>query len=164
MYYVDLLNLPIRIDQRRWSADDRRSSQPGVLFTYTNVQAEINRVLSNTVDNVSKYIAAFRAKQLYPSIDPPLIAVTGSNATASTCTLTGGSGARVYYTTNGTDPRLVGGGVSPDAQTYLIGGGDTTLINFGANSWKYFVTSNGLGDSAILVGHPAYGTAKLEAS
>ena len=157
MYYVDLLNLPIRIDQKRWSADDRRSSQPGVLFTYTNVQTEINRVLSNTVDNVSKYIASFRAKQLYPSIDPPLIAVTGSNATATTCTLTGGSGTRVYYTINGTDPRLVGGGVSPDAQTYVTGG-DTTLINFGAGGWNYYVTSNGLGDSAIVVGHPSYGT------
>jgi hypothetical protein len=156
MYYVDLLNLPIRIDQRRWSADNRRSSQPGILFTYTNVQAEINRVLSNTVDNVSKYIASFRAVQLYPSIDPPLIAVTGSNATTTTCTLSGGSGSRVYYTTNGTDPRIIGGGVSLDAQTYLSGGGDTTLIAFGAGGWNYYVTSNGLGDSAIVVGHPSY--------
>ena len=159
MYYVDLLNLPIRIDQKRWGADDRRNTLPGVMFTYTNVQAEINKVLSNTVNNVSKFIAAFRAYQLYPSIDPPLIAVTSSNATTTTCTLSGGSGSQVYYTLNGTDPRLLGGGVSPDASSYaIVGGGDTTLIAFGASGWNYYVTSNGLGDSSIVLGHPSYGT------
>jgi hypothetical protein len=141
MYYVNLLNLPIRIDQKRWGADNRRNNQPGVMFTYTDVQAEINRVLSNTENNVSKYIASFRAHQLYPSIDPPLISITASNETSTTCTLSGGSGSTVYYTVNGTDPRLLGGGVSPDALTYVIGGGgvsvllsDTSLVK--ARSWQ----------------------------
>ena len=49
---------------------------------------------------------------------PVLGRVPGEVLPGTTVTLTGPSGARIYYTTNGTDPRLPGGGVSPSALTY----------------------------------------------
>lgn len=156
MYYVDLLNLPIRIDQRRWSADDRRNKQRGVLFTYADIQKEVDRVLGNTEDNVSKYIAAFRAKGLYPSVDPPRLSLTGGNGVDSVVSITGTSGDAVYYTTDGSDPRMEGGGIAPGAETFPAGG-EQTLIGFGSGDWRYYVTSTGLGGSEIVEGHPAYG-------
>ena len=43
----------------------------------------------------------------------------------------------VYYTTDGSDPRLVGGGISPTALVYDPSIVSTTLLASGSN-WKYF--------------------------
>jgi hypothetical protein len=57
-------------------------------------------------------------------IDTNLLAMPGlvSNSVAgssrSTVTANGPSGATIYYTLDGTDPRLSGGAISPTAQTY----------------------------------------------
>jgi hypothetical protein len=49
---------------------------------------------------------------------PTLGRLAGEALPGTSLTLTGPSGARVYYTTNGSDPRLPGGGVSPAALLY----------------------------------------------
>ena len=57
--------------------------------------------------------------QLYPDLDAPVfLPWGGSVAIGAELTLSGPSGATIYYTTDSKDPRLEGGAVSPSAQVY----------------------------------------------
>jgi hypothetical protein len=77
-------------------------------------------------------------------IDPPLITFP-----------TPGTGT-IYYTTDGSDPRLVGGTVNP-AATPLSGGSATeSYFALEATGWHYFATPTGLGDSEIADGTPPH--------
>ena len=50
----------------------------------------------------------------------------------------GGSGT-IYYTLNGEDPRLEGGGITPNAEIYSDPGGPITesIVDMSVSSWKY---------------------------
>ncbi len=83
-------------------------------------------------------LGQFRVANLYPSIDPPEMNQHGGpiepgfDVTLENPNLTG----TVYFTVDGSDPRLPGGGISPTAQEFS---GDTTgvtLVSQGA-TWKY---------------------------
>ena len=49
---------------------------------------------------------------------PTLVSNLVAGASGSTVTMTGPEGATIYYTLDGSDPRLAGGGISPAAQVY----------------------------------------------
>lgn len=88
----------------------------------------INRVRSEFFPNrTAVLISQFRTLGWYPSFDPPVFSPRGGLvAPGSSVTVTAGAGTPggsiIYYTTNGTDPRLPGGGVNPAAQTIVSGG------------------------------------------
>lgn len=70
--------------------------------------------------NVDIFIAALRAERFYPELDPPVLPPsqdTFDSGLAITMTNPNGAGA-IYFTLNGTDPRLPGGKVSPVAVIY----------------------------------------------
>jgi len=77
-------------------------------------------------------LAQLRARNLYPDTDAPELRVNGTRrhggyyepGDALSLDNPGGSGS-VYYTLDGTDPRLAGGAVNPEATVY--GGGTITL-------------------------------------
>ena len=52
-----------------------------------------------------------------------------------------GSGGTIYYTTDGTDPRLTGGGLNPNATAFTS---TTNVFGFGSN-WKFEDSGNDLG-------------------
>ncbi|MCU0381542.1 MAG: chitobiase/beta-hexosaminidase C-terminal domain-containing protein, partial [Chitinophagaceae bacterium] len=81
---------------------------------------EVNRVDGLMVGNVDRFIAALRQEGYYPSVDAPIFNREGGITPAgSTLTITnpGGPGT-IYYTTDGSDPRVSGGNVSPIAILY----------------------------------------------
>lgn len=115
--YNNMVSIALRADQKRWSDTDRRSNSPGRVFTYKDIQAQINKVKANITNNVSKYIAAFRTPKLYPNTLPPKFSQQGGkvqNNYAFSINNPNSSGS-IYYTTDFTDPRLSGGVVSPKA-------------------------------------------------
>ncbi len=65
----------------------------------------------------------FRQLDLYPSIDAPVFYVNGAyqhgGAVSAGDLLSMGATAAIYYTTDGSDPRMTGGGVCPSARRYL---------------------------------------------
>ena len=68
-------------------------------------------------------IAQFRNKGWYPSFDPPVWSQRGGTVTSgASITLTQPAnaivGSTIYYTTDGTDPRLLGGATSGSALVY----------------------------------------------
>ncbi|MFT5107840.1 MAG: hypothetical protein ACI9UA_003475, partial [Pseudoalteromonas tetraodonis] len=75
---------------------------------------------------------------------PSLSIGSGSVAPSTELTLLAAAGSDIYYTSNGSDPRLPGGGISPNA--ILFNGGaantvDTTVVPFGTDC-RYFVAED----------------------
>ncbi len=89
--------------------------------------------------------------RLFPTIDAPAFLINGSVQHGGT--ITPGSNLRfaasngtVYYTTDGSDPRLFGGGINPNAATYTSVTTTEQLIPTNS-SWKYFDKGTDLGSA-----------------
>lgn len=87
---------------------------------------ELNRIVNEYLPKRGDIVLAQLYQQgLIPDVEPPRIARSGSGLT-----LGSSSPGTIYYTTDGSDPRLVGGKVSPNAKTYegpVQVGGDSRL-------------------------------------
>lgn len=90
-------------------------------------------VCNNIINNYFPYrtqivINQFMAANLYPGLSAPAFSQYGGNINPGfVCTVTNPNATgRVYYTIDGSDPRLVGGGISPAA---TAGGTTTTLVS-----------------------------------
>ena len=59
----------------------------------------------------------------------------------------GTSGTTIYYTVDGTDPRLPGGGISPRARSFDGGVIDTSLVTFGTECRYFIPTDDSLGQT-----------------
>jgi len=105
-------------ESARWG-DAKRPSQP---FT-RNVEwlAEVNRIVSSYIpQRTNTVLNQLKADGLYPAVAAPEYNKAGGMVASGfqvTIRNPGGSGT-IYYTTDGSDPRLPGGAVSPGAQTY----------------------------------------------
>ena len=80
------------------------------------------------------------AAPLFPSVDAPKYLVndivqSGGVVTAGD-SLTFNANDLVYYTVDGSDPRLVGGGINPNALIYNPGTSELTIFGPGA-TWKF---------------------------
>jgi hypothetical protein len=92
-----------------------------VLYTRDNHWVtETNRVLNSYFPlRTNTVLNQFRTLNLYPNMDAPEFNQLGGNISAGfALAMTNVSGGTVYYTLDGTDPRLVGGNVAPGALTY----------------------------------------------
>ncbi|MDB4630691.1 lamin tail domain-containing protein, partial [Akkermansiaceae bacterium] len=104
-------------------------------------------------------IRELRANNLYPSIDAPIYSQHGGIVpNGNDLTVTTSTGA-IYYTTDGSDPREVGGEINPGAGMLVGGANLDTFIDFEATGWRYLDTGVAQSDSQVVVGHPSYGTA-----
>jgi hypothetical protein len=62
----------------------------------------------------------------------------------------------IYYTTDGDDPRLPGGGINPDSTSIGGGNNQTDFIQLQENGWKFLDTGTAQSDSEIVVGNANY--------
>jgi hypothetical protein len=105
---------------------------PRALYTRDNQWVtEENRILSTYFpirgSNVLNVFRNMTPSPLYPNMDAPEFAQLGGNVNLGySLNVTSNSGGIVYYTLDGSDPRLVGGAVAPTAQTYS---GSITINN-----------------------------------
>ena len=98
----------------------------------------------------------WRAAGFYPKIDAPIVApLSSSAALPAILSFLGPTNATIYYTTNGEDPRLVGGAVSPRAKSVTVTTATEILLSSGS-SWRWFSDSKGLGRSDVVLGNAAY--------
>ena len=64
-------------------------------------------------------LGTFRQKGLWPNTEPPVYSQHGGVVAANyPLTITAPTAGTIYYTTDGTDPRLTGGGIAPTAHLY----------------------------------------------
>ena len=120
--FVELLDLPVRAEQKRWTSNTR-GHFPNRMYTYDDLLNRVNRVRSNSEDNVRKFIDAFRRKQLYPDLNPPTLnRHSGEVAPDFPIILTNPNPrGEVWYSMDGSDPRPAfssDGSVSPTALQY----------------------------------------------
>ena len=109
------------------------------------------------LDDSRSFIRELRGQNLYPSIDPPQYSQFGGVVPANfPLQLTSPEGA-VYFTTDGSDPRLDGGSANPTAGTF---GGfiESPLIGINDFGWTYLASATALSPSNIVVGNPSYNT------
>lgn len=98
---------------------------------------------------------------LLPNADAPQFLVNGTPQegglfpVGGTLQLTANSGT-IYYTTDGSDPRLEGGGINPAAGSIGAGANQTSFITLEENGWNYLDTGVAQSDSEVVVGHPSY--------
>ena len=81
-------------------------------------------------------INQLRTRSWYPVAAPEFNQRGGAVAAGFSVTMDAPVGTTIYYTTDGSDPRLSGGGISPNARTFSLTTANTTLSQPGA-TWSY---------------------------
>ena len=103
----------------------------------------------------SEVLSQWRTAGFYPRIDAPRIAPIQPGAPSLLRFLTP-TNATLYFTTNGEDPRLPNGTVSPRALSNQVGTVSELLLPAGS-TWRWFTDAKGLGRSDIVPGHANWG-------
>jgi hypothetical protein len=133
-------------ESARWG-----DSKTGTPLTRANWLNACNNVRNNYLPNrTSVLVSQLRSAGWYPSFDPPIFSQRGGLVTSgANIMLTYGAGtpggSAIYYTTDGSDPRVFGGGVSPSAQSLANGG----TIPITASKLIRVRTRNGVNWSAL---------------
>jgi hypothetical protein len=114
-------------------------------------------VLTNWIPRrTTEALNNFAAAGFYPSTKAPTFNQQGGIVPSGfKVQFSADNSATIYYTTNGVDPRLPGGGVAPGAVMAQSSGATETLIPKGAR-WRYYTDAIGLGSSAITNGAPGW--------
>ena len=131
---LDEMELSFVLESARWSSINEAR-------TPDSFDSAANSALSNMLPNLaSAMIENFRARGLYVDFDAPSFEINGTlqngGAIESGDLLTLDAEETIYYTTDGTDPRLVGGGINPNAIAFDASTSSTTVFPEGS-VWKY---------------------------
>lgn len=129
MKRIDEINATILMESARWGDVNR----PRVPYTRDDWLVELDRLLLTYFPRRSEIV--FRQLgSLYPRTPAPLFNQHGGEIDPGfvlEMRLADGASGTIYYTTDGHDPRLVGGAVSESARTYEgpIALGDYMIVN-----------------------------------
>ena len=103
-------------------------------------------------------IPELRANNLFPSINAPAFGQFGGVVPSGfELTMTGDTGT-IYFTTDGSDPRLEGGAINPAAGTIATGFATDVFVDFLDSDWRWLDTGAAQSTSDVVVGHGSYGT------
>ena len=136
------LDVAIIAESARWGSYRRDvhsySNGPYLLYERdVHWLSERNRLVSDYFpQRTSNVIARLRSDGWYPSLTAPSFSKHGGQVPYGyQLTMSAPSGT-IYYTTDGSDPRLPGGGISPSATIFTASTVTTTIVPAGA-VWKY---------------------------
>jgi hypothetical protein len=130
------IDMAIIAESARWG--DTKSTIPK---TKADWVATINSLEKNYIPFRSQVVInLLKTAGMYPSINPPKFELGGVEPVGHTLSMTMGAGIKlqnsngttgtIWYTTDGSDPRVQGGGVNKTA----IDGGDLTTVTINANT------------------------------
>lgn len=143
-YYPPTINNPIYFTREQHWVVER-----------DNVTGHYIPTLHDQSDSRS-IIRELRANNLYPSIDPPVFSQHGGIVpTGHDLSVTATTGA-IYYMTDGSDPRLEGGGINPSAGMLAGGANLDTFVDFESTGWRFLDTGVAQSESQVVVGHGSY--------
>jgi hypothetical protein len=103
-----------------------------------------------------------KADGLYPTVPAPLFTSYGGQVQAGAplrLSQPAGANGTIYYTTDGTDPRLRGGAVAPGAQIFSGSASNVTLLPAGS-VWRYLDNGSNQGTGWVATGFPDTGWAQ----
>ncbi|MDG2400164.1 MAG: CotH kinase family protein [Akkermansiaceae bacterium] len=153
--HVDLIDQAIVGESARWGGLLR----PGNPYDRNDWLDEVANLQGNYLSRRTGIaLGQFKNDGLYPGVSPPVfLPQRGGQVPAGTpVILESDSGGTIYYTLDGSDPRLAGGGVSGSALEFLEGVEEEEVIALGS-AWKYLDDGSDLGASDVVPGHPGYG-------
>ena len=135
-----LVDQVIRAESARWGDSKREPA-----FTRQDWQGAVDYVINDYVpQRGSRVLAQLREDGLYPSLDAPTLSQFGGDIASGAEVVITGYGGQVYHTVDGSDPRLLGGGVNPAAQPYSSS--TTTEVVVPVNqTWKYLANGTDQG-------------------
>ena len=117
---IDQVDQSVILESARWSF----SGEPGggsllVSQFFDRSTDALNRVLPNILERSNNVIERFRDNGVFPDLDAPEHLINGvvqNGGDISTgAALTFSADDTIYFTVDGSDPRLPGGGINPDA-------------------------------------------------
>jgi hypothetical protein len=137
------IRLAMKAESARWG--DHADSNPRTLVDFDRgLQREYSTWFPRRTP-IS--ISQFRAAGLYPEIDPPVFSQHGGKVSAGSGLLITNDTGDIYYTVDGSDPRLAGGGIHPNSIKINGAKSDQTLIEAGAPGWSYLDDGSDQGTS-----------------
>ena len=158
---VDETKLSFIAEAARWS----RSSNNGSGRTYVSWEREMDRYLTRNLPRVEGgMLQAYERAGLYPEVAAPVFSQHGGTIPQQGTVQVTADGV-IYYTVDGSDPRMTGGAPNPDAVMIDGRGLPLRFIDKGA-TWKYLDDgsdqgaawrANGFDDGAWAEGPAALG-------
>lgn len=150
----DQIDMAIIAESARWG-DSKGEPPRNKIDTWIPA---VNWILNNYLPNRANAVAQqFAAKSLYAA--PPVLSHPGGNVAVGTEIVLsyppGGAGT-IYYTLDGSDPRLPGGAISPQAMIYEASANNETLLAR-SSSWLYLDNGSNQGTAWYATGYPATG-------
>ena len=133
---VDQVELSVILEEARWGSTRTTNDPQGGSLSVAEFQARaqdaLDRILPEIVEGDNNVIERLRARGVFPEFDAPEILVDGlaqySGEISSGVALTFDANNTVYYTLDGSDPRLPGGGLNPNAIAFNATSIETTLV------------------------------------
>jgi hypothetical protein len=125
---ADRIRPSIKLDEARWD-------QTTVDGFETHI-ASRTAWFPNRADTVLNH---FRNQGLFPLTDAPVFSPHGGQVAAETPVSMTTDADTIYYTLDGSDPRLLGGAVSPSALAATFGGGAPVPVTYMSTGhvWRY---------------------------
>jgi hypothetical protein len=149
---VTEIQMAIIAESARWG--DAKTHPPRTKADWESAVVGNRNFLTNRVNTLLGHL---RNKAWYPSINPPSLLINntvqyGGNAAAGAALTMSNpnSYGMIYYTLDGSDPRLPGGAVNPAASNF--GPSNTVLVPMSAASWKYLYNGSDQGTAWKMTG------------
>jgi hypothetical protein len=119
-----------------------------------------DQVLKNWLTTrTGQVLSDFRGAGFYPALDAPILNQQGGLVPSGfEAQFTAPARGTIFYTLDGSDPRLPGGEVAPRAKSYSSGRTGEIAVPQGS-VWRWFTDAVGLGSSEIVAGHENWSAA-----
>ncbi|MFT6573794.1 MAG: hypothetical protein ACJA16_001980, partial [Akkermansiaceae bacterium] len=155
MKFANNLDRAIIAESARWG--DHR----GTLYTRDSQWLTEQNRLVNTYFPVRSTNVLNNYGSLLPSTGAPEFLVNGSSQSEGIIPVGGSlqlnaNSGTIYYTTDGNDPRLEGGGINPDAELIGAGSNQTSFIALEESGWRYLDTGVAQSGSEVVDGNASY--------
>ncbi|MFT4547329.1 MAG: hypothetical protein ACI8XO_001313 [Verrucomicrobiales bacterium] len=138
---ADAIREAMKAESARWG-DFRGSNPPRTLIQW---EAALQREYNDWFPfRTPVTISQLRSRGLYPDIDPPNFSQHGGMVADGFELVIDNEEGTIYYTTDGSDPRLPGGGITPEATAISGSTVEFTTFDFGVE-WKYEDSGTDLG-------------------
>jgi hypothetical protein len=157
MKWADRIETAIVAESARWgnyregevvTIDSGQSSTTIPLMTVDHFRAEVARVQNQTIpQSRTLLLQRLTSIGLYPSVAAPTLSPHGGQVAHGAPLAISAAVGTIYYTIDGSDPRLPGGAVNPTATVYssnvpLVASGSVKARVFASGQWSALVEAS----------------------